>query len=69
MSKFDDIDQRDVSFATLDTTDVVAVQMCQLCEFLLREATLIPQLTQPSAELDSRIVGGWHAPMFRCCTL
>jgi hypothetical protein len=37
------------------------MKVCQLRKSLLRQATFRAQLTQPSAELDSRIVSGWHA--------
>lgn len=61
MSKLDDVEQRNVALAPLDSADVVAVQVRQLGEFLLRQAALSAQFAQPPAELDSRVVACRHA--------
>jgi hypothetical protein len=37
-----DVDKADVTFASLDSTDVVPVQVCALRQLLLSEAALLP---------------------------
>ena len=43
MRQLDDIEQTDIAFATLDSTDVVAVQIGQLRQMFLRQPALDPQ--------------------------
>jgi len=50
MRQFDDVDQPDVAFASLDSTDIVSMQVRQLCQAFLRKATLYPQFANASAE-------------------
>ena len=61
VSKFDDVEQGNIALAALDSADVIAMEVCQLGESLLRQAALSAQPTQPPPELDSRIVSGRHA--------
>ena len=50
MRQFDDVDEADVAFAPLDSTDVVSMQVRQLRQAFLREAALHPQFANASAE-------------------
>lgn len=50
-----DVHQADVSFASLDSTDVVSVQVRQLSQALLREAALGPQFADAFAKQYARI--------------
>ena len=46
----DDVDQPDVAFASLDSTDIVSMQIRQLRQAFLRKAALHPQFANASAE-------------------
>ncbi len=61
MGELDDVDQGNVALAPLDSADVVAVQVRQFGEALLRQAALSAQFAQPPAELNSRVVACRHA--------
>jgi hypothetical protein len=50
MSQSDDVEQADVAFAPLDSSDIVSVQVRQLCEALLRKAALHPQFADALAK-------------------
>ena len=55
--QLDDVLQRDVPLAALDTADVVAVQSGALGQFFLGIAPLVAELPQPGAK--SRLNGAW----------
>ena len=48
--QLDDVLDGDVPFAALEATDVVAVQCCSFCEFLLGVAASFPQGANGSSE-------------------
>jgi len=48
--QFDDVDQPDVAFASLDSTDIVSMQVRQLRQAFLGKAALRPQFANASAE-------------------
>ena len=48
--QYDDVDQPDVAFAALDSTDIVSMQIRQLRQAFLRKAALHPQFANASAE-------------------
>lgn len=50
MRQFNDVDQADVAFASLDSTNVVSMQVRQLRQALLGKAALRPQFANASAE-------------------
>ncbi len=55
-SHFDDIDQANVPFASLDSADVGPVQISSLCESFLRQSELEPALPHGFSEKDSWVV-------------
>lgn len=59
-SQFNDIDEANVTLPALHTTYVVAVQISQFRQFLLRQMALLPKLSDAPSESDSR-VGASHA--------
>ena len=69
VGKLNDVEQRDIALTALDSANVVAMEVCQFGESLLRQAAFSTQLAQSSPKLDSRIVSGWHALMIGRCTL
>jgi len=60
MCQSNDVYDRDIPFATFDSTYVVAMQIRQFSQFLLREATLKAQLAHLFSERSSG-VAAWHA--------
>jgi hypothetical protein len=56
-----DVEQSNISFAALDSTDVVPMKIRQLCETLLGQAAFGPQLADAFAELHARVCGS-HLP-------
>src|ERR1019366_3553104 len=52
VSKLDDVEQADVAFAALDASDIVTMQVRQLCEAFLRQAALHPR-SGPAAACGS----------------
>jgi len=57
LRQLDDVLQRDVPLAALDTADVVAMQTGALGQFFLGIAPLVAELPQPCAK--SRLNGAW----------
>jgi hypothetical protein len=60
VGKLNDVQQRSVTFAPLDSADIIAMEMRQLSEPFLCQTAFRTQFTQPSPELDSWIVSGRH---------
>ena len=54
VGQFHDVEQADVPLSALDPTYVIAVQLRQLGELLLREIAFHPQLADTPSEYDSR---------------
>jgi hypothetical protein len=50
VGQLDDVDKADVAFASLDSTDVVSMQVRQLRQVFLGKAPLRPQFANASAE-------------------
>ena len=50
VSQLDNVDQPDVAFAALDSTDVVSMQVGQLRQAFLRKAALHPQFANAPAK-------------------
>lgn len=50
VSESNDVEQADVAFATLDSPDIVSMQVRQLGKAFLRKASLHPQLADALAE-------------------
>jgi hypothetical protein len=48
--QFDDVDQPDVAFASLDSTAIVSMQVRQLRQAFLGKAALHPQFANAAAE-------------------
>jgi len=62
-----DVNDRDVPFAPLDSANVVAMQIRKFSQLLLREAALQAQLPHLLSERSSG-VGSWHAAIFEAMT-
>ncbi len=54
-SELDDIDEADISFASLNPTYVVAMQVCQLGQLLLGEVAIKPDLANMPSENYARV--------------
>jgi hypothetical protein len=54
MGQFHDVEQADVSLSALDPAHVIAVQLRQLGELLLREIAFHSQLADTPSEIASR---------------
>jgi hypothetical protein len=50
VGQLDNVNQTDVAFASLDSTNIIAMQVRQLRQPLLGEATLLPQFADAFAE-------------------
>jgi hypothetical protein len=50
VSKSDDVEQANVAFAAFDSSDIISVQVRQLGEALLRQASLHPQFADSLAK-------------------
>ena len=48
--QYNDVDQPDVAFASLDSTDIVSMQVRQLRQAFLRKAAFHPQFANASAD-------------------
>src|SRR4051812_12907248 len=55
MRQYDDVDEPDVALAALNSTDVVAMQVRELCQRFLRKAALRPQFANASAKEYARV--------------
>ena len=64
LSKFDNVFEGDVTLSALDSTNVIAMQTCSLCEFLLREAPVHTKSANSSAKTNFRRLMG-HASSCR----
>jgi len=66
VSQLHDVEQADIPLAALDPAHVVAVQVGQFGQFLLRQPPFEPKLADALSEDDSRV--GWHAAIIGSVT-
>ena len=69
VSQCDDVQQGDIALATLDSADVVAVQIGQLRQLLLREAAFEPERADSLSEHHPRVWGSHPAIMGSLTTM
>ena len=66
MGQLHDIHEADIALSALDTAHVIAVQIGQFCQLLLRQAALKPELAYSLPEDDARI--GLHVAIIGSLT-
>lgn len=62
-----DVQKGDVALASLDSADVIAMQVGQFCQLLLRQSTFEPESADSLAEQGTGILGS-HLGIMRSLT-
>ena len=66
MGQLDDIEEANIPFPALHTAHIVTMQVGQLCQLLLRQLALQPELAYSSTEHNARVT--WHAVIIETVT-